>query len=74
MKKERNFVSDVLTFIFDMERVILQPANSLLQQAKKVRILKEVRSFYKALDAMVDERDAKFLVVCHRNTAEDHST
>ena len=26
-----------LVFIFDMERVLLQPANSLLQPAKKVR-------------------------------------
>ena len=29
--KERNFVSEIFTLIFDMERVILQPA-------KKVRI------------------------------------
>ena len=28
----------ILTFIFDMEWVLLQPANSLLQPAKKVRI------------------------------------
>ena len=34
--KERNFVSELLTFIFDIERVLLQPANSLLQPAKKV--------------------------------------
>ena len=26
------------TLIFDMERILLQPANSLLQPAKKVRI------------------------------------
>ena len=32
------FVSEIFTFIFDMERVLLQPANSLLQPAKKVRI------------------------------------
>ena len=38
LEKEQNFVSDILTFIFDMERVLLQPANSLLQPAKKVRI------------------------------------
>ena len=38
LQKERNFVSDILTFIFNMERVVLQPANSLLQPAKKVRI------------------------------------
>ena len=30
--------SEILTFIFDMERVLQQPANSLLQPAKKVRI------------------------------------
>ena len=35
--KERYFVSDILTFIFDMERVLLQPVNSLLQLAKKVK-------------------------------------
>ena len=29
---------DILTFIFDIERVLLQPGNSLLQPAKKVRI------------------------------------
>ena len=38
LEKERNFVSEILTFIFGMERVLLQPANSLLQPAKKVRI------------------------------------
>ena len=38
LKKERNFASEILTFIFNMERVVLQPANSLLQPAKKVRI------------------------------------
>ena len=38
LEKKQNFVSDILTFIFDMERVLLQPANSLLQPAKKVRI------------------------------------
>ena len=27
LSKERNFVSEILTFIFDMERVLLQPAN-----------------------------------------------
>ena len=36
--KEQYFVSELFTFIFDMERVLLKPANSLLQQAKKVRI------------------------------------
>ena len=38
LKKERYFVSEIFTVIFDMERVLLQPANSLLQPAKKVRI------------------------------------
>ena len=38
LEKEQNFVSDILTFIFDMERVLLRPANSLLQPAKKIRI------------------------------------
>ena len=38
LQKERNFVSEIFTFIFDMERVLLQPDNSLLQPAKKVRI------------------------------------
>ena len=38
VKKERYFVSEIFTFIFDMERVLLQPANSLLKPAKKVRI------------------------------------
>ena len=38
LEKKQNFVSDILTFIFDMERVLLQPANSLHQPAKKVRI------------------------------------
>ena len=33
-----------------MERVLLQPANSLLQPAKKVRIYTKFRSFYKTLD------------------------
>ena len=38
LKKERYFVSEILTFIFDMERVPLQPANSFLQPAKTGRI------------------------------------
>ena len=32
------FQKSLLLFTFDMERVLLQPANSLLQPAKKVRI------------------------------------
>ena len=36
VKKEQYFVSEILTYIFDIERVLLQPANSLLQPAKKV--------------------------------------
>ena len=34
----RSFKRNFVTFIFDMERVLLQPAKSLLQPAKKVRI------------------------------------
>ena len=38
LQKERYFVSEIFTLLFNMERVLLQPANSLLQPAKKVRI------------------------------------
>ena len=36
--KGEKFVSEIFIFIFDMERVLLEPANSLLRPAKKVRI------------------------------------
>ena len=42
---------EIFTYIFDIERVLLQPANSLLQPAKKVRIKTKFRSFYKTLYA-----------------------
>ena len=38
-KRSDTFFSETFTFIFDKERVLLQPANSLLQPAKKVRLL-----------------------------------
>ena len=41
-EKGEVFVSDILTFIFDMEKVLLQPANSLLQSAKKSKDLNKV--------------------------------
>ena len=44
------FQKSLLLFsTLNMERVLLQPANSLLQPAKKVRIYTKFRSFYKTL-------------------------
>ena len=39
LKKERNFVSDILTFIFDMERALLQPASQKNQDIYKVSLI-----------------------------------
>ena len=54
----------------------LAGCRSTLSMSKiKVKISEtKFLSSYKTLEAMVDERDAKFLVVCHGNTAEDHLT
>ena len=59
---ERNFVSEILTFIFDMERVLLQPANSLLQPAKKSKDLNKVLLLLQdlGLDSVIHVRIEKY--------------
>ena len=42
LEKEQNFVSDILTFIFNMERVLLQPANSFFKPAQKNQDINKV--------------------------------
>ena len=55
IRRLTNFVSEILTFIFDMEGVLLQPANSLLKPAKKARVLTKFHSFYKPLVIIVSD-------------------
>ena len=53
LKKERNFVSDILTFIFDMERAFLQPASQKNQDIYKVSLILQDLGYMHSFCTMV---------------------